>query len=129
MDLDFNVFIFFLLWPSSIVRLAQTRNVDYNKLKLVKGKGFQSPLIFPPHPHTTTFLHAHRLSIYVPLPNYIIPLATDTIWLYTSKCRQLAHLHSPGERAGIVLFLGTLATTARPAGLWAPSLSPYLSCF
>lgn len=45
------------------------------------------------------------------------------------QMQQLTHLHSPGEWAGIVLFLGTLATTARPAGLWAPSLSPYLSCF
>lgn len=77
----------------------------------------------------TPFLHVHRLRIYAPLPTIVCPLATEAIWLYTSKCRQLAHLHSPGEMAGIVLFLGTLATTARPAGLWAPSLSPYLSCF
>lgn len=75
--------------------------------------------------HTAAFTYTDLLS--TPRRNFS---SSNRSHLVMHKQRQqLTHLHSPGEWAGIVLFLGTLATTARPAGLWAPSLSPYLSCF
>lgn len=85
------------------------------------------PSSLPRFRYRANFFHVYRLALYP--PSITFPLAIEVIWLCTRQMQQLTHLHSPGEWAGIVLFLGTLATTARPVGLWAPSLSPYLSCF
>ena len=86
-----------------------------------------TPISLPRFRHTATFFSCLQ-TCFLPPHQYNFSSSSRS-HLVTHKQTQLTHLHSPGEWAGIVLFLGTLATTARPAGLWAPSLSPYLSCF